>query len=210
VRALLFISLLAVPATALDGPAAPAPARATRVAAPSGFSWDEADALSRKILALEKRWKERSTKRETILVTQSELNSYLNLTYAPKMPKGVTGVSIRFDQDRVEATGVVDLEQVGASPKQEQSRWSLRALLAPSVPILLRGKLINQNGFGTLEWEEVRLSALPLPLTALASMVATATRSTRYPNGWDIHAPFRLPYSARRVRLEPGRALLEF
>jgi hypothetical protein len=41
-------------------------------------------------------------------------------------------------------------------------------------------------------------------------MVATATRSPRYPSGWDIHAPFRLPYSARRVRLEPGRAVLEF
>ena len=43
-----------------------------------------------------------------------------------------------------------------------------------------------------------------------AQMVATATRSPRYPNGWDIHAPFRLPYAARRVRLEPGRAVLEF
>ena len=191
-------------AFALDGPWS-APAHA---AAPAGYSWEEADALARKILALEKRWKERSTKKETFLVTQSEVNSYLNLTYAPKMPKGVTGVSVRFDQDRVEAAGVVDLEQVGA-PK-EQSKWSLRALLAPSVPILLRGKLTNRDGFGTLEWEEVRLSSLPLPLTALAQMVATATRSPRYPNGWDIHAPFRLPYSARRVRLEPGRAVLEF
>jgi hypothetical protein len=205
VRALALVSLLAAPAAlALDGPG-PAAARA---AAPAGFSWDEADALSRKILALEKRWKERSTRKETVLVTQSELNSYLNLTYASKMPKGVSGVSVRFDQDRVEAAGVVDLEQVGA-PK-DQSKWSLRALLAPSVPILLRGKLTNQDGFGTLEWEEVRLSSLPLPLNALAQMVATATRSTRYPNGWDIHAPFRLPYSARRVRLEPGRVFLEF
>jgi hypothetical protein len=41
-------------------------------------------------------------------------------------------------------------------------------------------------------------------------MVAAATRSARYPNGVDIQAPFRLPYAARRVRLEPGRAILEF
>ena len=194
-------------AFAADGPAASAAASA-RAAAPVGYSWDEADALSRKILALETRWKDKSTRKETVLVTQSEVNSYLNLTYAPKMPKGVSGVAVRFDQDRVEASGVVDLEQVGAP--REQSKWSLRALLAPTVPILLRGKLTNRDGFGTLEWEEVRLSSLPLPLTALAQMVATATRSSRYPAGWDIHAPFRLPYSARRVRLEPGRVFLDF
>lgn len=204
-RALVLVSLLAVPVMALDGPAA-----SVRVAAPPGTSWEEADSLARKILALEKRHAERSTRKETILVTEGELNSYLTLTYAPRLPKGVTGVSVRLDQDRIEAQGVVDLEQVGARPQQEKSRFSLMSLLAPSVPVLLRGKLVNQNGFGTLEWEEVRLSSLPLPLTALAQMVATATRSTKYPNGWDIQAPFRLPYAARRVRLEPGRAFLDF
>jgi hypothetical protein len=193
---------------AFDGPSPSRGVIPTRGASPPGTSWEDADSLSRKILALEKRWKERSTRRETVLVTESELNSYLTLTYAPKLPKGVSGVSVRLDQDRIEASGVVDLEQVGA--QKEKSRFSLMSLLAPTVPVLLRGRLVNQNGFGTLEWEEVRLSSLPLPLTALAQMVATATRSTRYPNGWDIQAPFRLPYSARRVRLEPGRAFLEF
>ena len=204
-RALVLLSLLAVPVMALDGPSVP-----VRAAAPPGTSWEEADSLARKILALERRHVERSTKKETILVTEGELNSYLTLTYAPRLPKGVTGVSVRLDQDRIEAQGVVDLEQVGARPQQEKSRFSLMSLLAPTVPVLLRGKLINQNGFGTLEWEEVRLSSLPLPLTALAQMVATATRSPKYPNGWDIEAPFRLPYAARRVRLEPGRAFLDF
>jgi hypothetical protein len=203
VRALALLALLASPAVALEGPALPA-----RGAAPPGTSWQEADSLSRKILALEKRLVQRSMRRETIVVTEGELNSYLRLAYASKMPKGVSGVSVRLDRDRIEASGVVDLEQV--NPPRDESRFSLMSLLAPSVPVLLRGRLVNQEGFGTLEWEEVRLSSLPLPLNALARMVATATRSKRYPNGWDIQAPFRLPYSARRIRLEPGRALLDF
>ena len=200
-RALVLIALLSAPAAAaLDGPSGAAGAVSP--------SWQEADSLARKILALEKRLAQRSTRRETIVVTEGELNSYLRLTYAPKMPKGVTGVSVRLHQDRIEASGTVDLEQV--NPPKDNSRFSLMSMLAPTVPVLLRGRLVNQDGFGTLEWEEVRLSALPLPLTALGQMVATATRSKRYPNGWDIHAPFRLPYSARRIRLEPGRALLDF
>lgn len=203
VRALVLLAVLAAPAAALDGPSL-----AARGGTPAGTSWQEADSLSRKILALEKRRVQRSTHRETIVVTQGELNSYLRLTYASKMPKGVTGVTVRLDQDRIEASGVVDLEQV--NPPKDKSRFSLMSVLAPSVPVLLRGRLVNQDGFGTLEWEEVRLSSLPLPLTALAQMVATATRSARYPHGWDIQAPFRLPYAARRIRLEPGRALLDF
>ncbi len=201
----MLLSLLAVPAMALDGPSS----GYSRASTPPGTSWEEADSLARKLLVLEKRRVERSTRRETFLVTEGELNSYLTLAYASRMPKGVTGVSVRLDQDRIEASGVVDLDQVGAE-KKEKSRWNLRSLLAPSVPILMRGRLINQEGFGTLEWEEIRLSSLPLPLTALAQMVASATRSTRYPNGWDIYAPFRLPYAARRIRLEPGRVFLDF
>lgn len=204
-RTLVLLSLLAVPALTLDGPAT-----AIRSSAPAGLSWEEADSLARKIFVLEKRQKERSTKAETILVTQGELNSFLSLAYASKMPKGVTGVIVRIDQDRIEAQGMVDLDQVGASPSKPKSRWSLTSLLVPTVPVLLRGRLVNQNGFGTLEWEEVRLSALPLPLTALEQMVAAATKSAKYPNGWDMKAPFRLPYAARRIRLEPGRAFLDF
>jgi len=181
-----------------------------RPAAPPGLSWEESESLARKITAFEQRLRVRSTLRETITVTQGEINSFLNLTYASKMPKGVTGVSIRFDNERIEAQGTVDLDQVGASPQKEKSRFSIMSMLSPAVPVLLRGRLVNQDGFGTLVWEEIRLSSLPLPLGALSSMVAAATRSARYPNGVDIQAPFRLPYAARRVRLEPGRAILEF
>lgn len=181
-----------------------------RPAAPPGLSWEESESLARKITAFEQRLRVRSTLRETITVTQGEINSFLNLTYASRMPKGVTGVSIRFDNERIEAQGTVDLDQVGAGPQKEKSRFSIMSMLSPAVPVLLRGRLVNQDGFGTLVWEEIRLSSLPLPLGALSSMVAAATRSARYPNGVDIQAPFRLPYAARRVRLEPGRAILEF
>ena len=199
------LALALLPALTAQGAQAP-----VRPPAPAGLSWDEAESLARKVVAFEQRLRMRSTKRETITVTQGELNSFLNLTYAPKMPKGVTGVSIRFDNERIEAQGTVDLEQVGASPQQARSRYSLMSLLSPAVPVLLRGRLVNQDGFGTLQWEEIRLSSLPLPLGALSSMVAAATKSARYPNGVDIQAPFRLPYSARKVRLEPGKAVLEF
>ena len=51
------------------------------------------------------------------------------------------------------------------------------------------------------------------------SLPAAAARADREPvdaqprsspQGFDILAPFPLPWTARRVRLEPGRALVDF
>src|SRR5436190_1916528 len=73
-----------------------------------------------------------------------------------------------------------------------------------------RGRLVNRDGFGSIVWEDVRVNAWSLPISLLEQMVASATKKPDNPEGYDISAPFRLPYSVRRVRLELGRALLEF
>ena len=49
-----------------------------------------------------------------------------------------------------------------------------------------------------------------VPISVLEQLVLSATKNDANPEGFDIHAPFRLPYSVNRLRLEPGRALLDF
>jgi hypothetical protein len=167
-----------------------------------------AESLGRKIDAIEKRRKERVRKPETVVVTEGELNSYIAYTLAPEMPAGVSNVAVRFERERIETTGVVDLDRVGKI--QTDSSLSPLSLLAGPVGVEVRGRLQNQDGFGTIEWEQVRVASIPLPLSVLARLVASSTRTARQPEGFDIHAPFRLPYSARRVTLTPGKAVLEF
>ena len=41
---------------------------------------------------------------------------------------------------------------------------------------------------------------MPRPGLGARALVATSTRNERNPEGFDIHAPFRLPYSVKRVR----------
>ena len=70
-------------------PPPPAAPDALPTAPRSGpLSWDQANSFTRKLEAIEKRRMEKSRKRETVLFTQGEVNSYLNLTYAEKLPKG--------------------------------------------------------------------------------------------------------------------------
>jgi hypothetical protein len=174
----------------------------------SGLSWQEADSLSRKLAVIEERQKTQSRARQTIQVTQGELNSYLNLAYADQLPRGLSNVDVRFGRERIDAKGMLDIEQVRgvATPPT----WSPLSLLGGQVPVEIGGRLVNADGFGTVEWDSVYVASIRVPISVLEQMVVSATKSDKHPDGVDIHAPFRLPYSVNRVRVEPGKAVLEF
>jgi hypothetical protein len=175
-----------------------------------GLSWAEAEALDRKLVEIEQRRAApaRRGKTQTVTVTESELNSYLNLTLGAKIPKEVKDLQVRLEHERLQATGMVDLDQVKS--KVAVSSWNPLLLMSGFVPVLLRGRFVNRDGFGSIIWEDVRVNAWSVPISLLEEMVARSTRKPDNPEGVDISAPFRLPYSVRRVRLEPGRAFLDF
>jgi hypothetical protein len=180
-------------------------------APPPPLSPSAAQALAKKLASIEKRGRTKpkgSGKAETVVVTEHELNSYLNLTLARDLPKGVSDVHFAIQRERLQATGQLDLDSLDL--KRGGSGFSPLALLSGKVPVLLRGRLQSVDGFGTLLIEEAQLATIPVPLPFLERIVTSSTRNAQNPEGFDINAPFRFPYTLRRVRLEPGRALLEF
>jgi hypothetical protein len=167
-----------------------------------------AESLARKLTAIEAKKRAKVRKPETVVVTEHELNSYLNLKLGADMPTGVSDVQVSMQRERLEATGQIDLDKLDL--KKGQSPFSPLALLSGKVPVLLRGRLQSLNGFGNVQIEEVQLATIPVPLSVLERLVANSTRNAQNPQGFDINAPFRFPYQVRRVRIEPGRALLDF
>jgi hypothetical protein len=200
---LLLLGADVPPAPPKAAPARPAPTR-------PGLSWAEADALSRKLAVIEERHRQQKARRSpAVQVTQGELNSYLNLSYASELPKGVSDVEVRFGQGRIEAKGYVDIEQVRGKVPQG-STWSPLSFLSGQVPIEIAGKLVNKDGFGTVELDSAYVASIRVPISVVEQMIASSTKSAKHPGGYDLHAPFRLPYSVSRVRVEPGQAVLEF
>src|SRR5262245_61693981 len=198
------VRLVAVIAALSSVPAgAQAPA-----AAPAVSPAAAAESLARKLTAIEAKKRAKVRKPETVVVTEHELNSYLNLKLGTDMPKGLSDVRVSMQRERLEATGQVDLDTLDL--KKGQSPFSPLALLSGKVPVLLRGRLQSLDGFGNVQIEEVQLATIPVPLSVLERLIANSTRNERNPEGFDIHAPFRFPYSVKRVRIEPGRALLDF
>src|SRR5688572_9656292 len=174
------------------------------------LSWDQANSLTRKLESIEKRRMEKSRKKQTVLFTQGEVNSYLNLTYAEKLPKGLKDVEVRLDRDRILAKGLVNIDRVKGKVGNGGGGFGPLSFLSGDVPVEIMGKLTSKDGFGLIQWETVYLASMRLPVSALEQLVLSATKTETNPEGFDIHAPFRLPYSVNRLRLEPGRALLDF
>jgi hypothetical protein len=200
-RAAVVLALLA-PMAFGENPR-PAPPRAD-------LTWAAADALAQKLLDIQARARARQPQAASIPVSETELNSYLNLTLAPQIPPGVSDVALHLQKDRVEASGFVDLDKLPVKQAAAGSPWNPLNFLGGRVPVLLRAKLTTEDGFGTLEPEEVRLASVPVPLSMLEQIVAQSTKTKENPQGFDILSPFRLPYAAKRLKLQPGKALLEF
>jgi hypothetical protein len=181
-----------------------------RKPAPPGLSWDDADELSRKIARVQRRLRTgRPAAEEPVVVTQRELNSFLNLTHAARIPEGVSGLELVLLRDALDLRGVVDLDRVkGKLPSGGAT--SLLALLSGTVPVSLRGRLRAANGTGQIEVQEATVGGVSLPAAMVGQMVGMATRSASRPQGLDLLAPFPLPWTAREVRVEPGRLMVTF
>jgi hypothetical protein len=170
------------------------------------------EALERKLQDFEVRQKSHRVKNETIAVSEGELNSYLNLSPNLKLPEGLTEVEFRFEREQIDARAQLDLDLVrGKAKLGSGSPLDPLTLLSGNIPIEVRGRLRSEDeGFGAFEIQDVRLGPVPLPVSVLAQIVASATRTQADPQGFDIRSPFRLPYALKRVRVQPGRALLDF
>jgi hypothetical protein len=185
--------------------------RETVLAAPGpGLTWDEADTVARHLRRISRRLRSgRRASTETIVVTERELNSFVNLSLADKIPPEVSELQFHLGQNRLGARAVVDLDRLREKLPAGGPTLTL-FMPSGSVPVELGGRVESAEGLARVELETVLVSGLRLPPSLIAEIVSFATRSEERPEGLDIAAPMALPWTARSVRLEPGRALVDF
>jgi hypothetical protein len=189
---------------------AASPAGGARPQAPPGLSWEDADHVAETVARLERRLKlGKPASREPIAVSERQVNSYVTLTLAPKLSSAISGLSFRFEPERLAASGMLDLDAVRSKLPQDGPS-SLLGFLSGTVPVALKGRFQGANGQGSVLVEEAVVAGISLPPTLLSQILAQATRSAKQPQGFDLLAPFPLPWTARSVRLEAGRAVVEF
>lgn len=189
-------------------PVRTAPPAAARPA-PPGLNWDDAEALRRKIARIERRLRTgRPAADGPVAVSQREINSFFNLTMAERIPAGVSDLELLLMRDAVEARARVDLDRLKGQLPTAASGVLL--LLSGTVPVEVRGKVVAVEGAGRLEVERATVGGMSLPPSLVVHLVSVSTRTAARPQGVDLLAPFPLPWTAREVRVEPGRLLVTF
>lgn len=146
-------------------------------------------------------------------LTDLELTEYLNTTLRAKLAQGgVSEALLQVDRDRLRGSALVDLDLVrrrlpaGAGG----GLFNPLAYLSGKVPSDFSGRLLSASGFANFELEGVHFGPVTVPVSIVGQMVASSTKNAENPDGVDIRAPFRLPYAIKRVRLQPGRIVLEY
>ena len=180
-------------------------------AATSTVSLLEAQSMVAKLAALEKRAKlAKPPRKAPMSVSEGEVNSYVNLTRGGEMPKGLSDVIVHFERDRLVARGLLDLDQLRGPAALPEGLGGLLGFLSGKVPVEATGRLrMVEDGVGAFVIEDAHLATFPVSASVIQQLAVWATKSSENPRGFDINSPFRLPYALKRVRLEPGRALLD-
>lgn len=143
-----------------------------------------------------------------VVVTDIEMNAWLRSS-PENRPKGVSEMTVRFEPDRLVGRGLVDLSVF--KPKVEISPWNPLYWINGIVPVDVTGRVTSDNGQLSVIWEDVRVASISVSANMLRDLVVSGTRGTRrYPDGFDITAPYAMPYAVRRIRLDAARAIVEF
>ncbi len=178
-------------------------------AASAGVSLAQAEALEAKLEQIQSRPGARRKPVAPLQVSADELNSYVAFKLRSKLPPEVSELRVALDRDRLTANALVDFDRL-RDKLPPLGPFNPLSLLTGRVAAELSGRLENGDGFGTFQLEDARLGSLPIPVAMIEQAVARSTRTPERPDGVDLAAPFRLPYGIRRVRLQPGRAVLEY
>jgi hypothetical protein len=176
----------------------------------SGLSRELSDAFGRKLELLEKFERDPKTKRSSVSVFESELNSYVRFALAEKIPHGLRDLRIVLRDGRLELRGLANLAEFSELKEKAVGGAALLNFLGGEMPVEIVADFKSDRGFGQFEVLSAQVGPLPLSPAMVSDIVARATVDAAHPLGFDIRAPFRLPYSARRIRPLQALATVEY
>lgn len=190
------LSLLLGAALQLGSPSAPP------------ISRELSDAFGKKLQTLERYEHDPNGRRAPVSISESELNSYVRFALAEKVPRGLRDVRIVLRDGLLEIRGLANLSEFGEL--REKAGASFLALLGGELPVEVVAGFRSDRGFGQFDLQSAQVGPMPLSPSLVADLVARATVDETRPNGFDLRAPFRLPYSVKRIRPQRASATIEY
>lgn len=175
-----------------------------------GLSREASDSFGKKLEALEKYEHDPKLKRAPISVFESELNSYVRFALAEKVPRGLRDIRIILREGRLELRGIANLAEFSEIKEKAAAGVSFLSLLGGEMAVEVVADFKSDKGFGKFDLISAQVGPVPLSPSMVSDIIARATVDATRPSGFDIRAPFRLPYAARRIKPQQAQAIVEY
>jgi hypothetical protein len=172
------------------------------------LSKEDGDRLERKIDEIANNGATPQPQPKRTPVSESEINSYLNINFKQKIPKGLTNPEIAMLGNGALAGRVlVDLDEFNRN-RRSQGLMDPLAYLSGKVPVTARGVLRAQDGKGRFQLGAAEIHGIALPKQVVQELVGYFSRTPGNPNGFDIDAPLDLPTKIRQIMINKGEAVV--
>ncbi|MBI4444555.1 MAG: hypothetical protein HY645_01495 [Acidobacteria bacterium] len=136
------------------------------------------------------------------LMTEPDLNSYLEAKVRQNDPKGVKDLKVYLKGGVFTASVVMDLNDLEL--KGDPMTLNLfKALLTGNPRVELDGRLTTHEGQGTYTLEGARINDMPVPPAVVNALIKTIGKKQDPP--FDPTEPFEMPWGIKSVTIELGK-----
>ena len=178
-------------------------------AANDPLSREAANRLLAKAEGLRRNAETTAPKPSRVVVTETEVNSYLAFDGPEVLPTGVVAPRLTLHGGgRVTARAIVDLDAVRRA-RNSTSWFDPLNYLRGQLPVSAAGVLTARDGSVRVALERAEVSGIRIPKILLQEVVTYYTRSPEFPNGVNLDDPFPLPARIRSITVDLGAAVVE-
>lgn len=165
----------------------------------------DADSMRGKLIEIVMRSEQSGrSRRQSVTITQNEVNGYLRYHATADLPEGVVAPHVTIvGNGRVSGRATVDLDRVRTSKKRG---WlDPAAYLTGKVPVTATGILHTRDGIGRFELETATVGGLTVPKTVLQELLSYYSRTPEDPDGLNLDETFNLPAKIKEIQV--GKAV---
>jgi hypothetical protein len=168
----------------------------------------DAALLKQKVATITSHGEKAVTEPRKTILTESEVNSYLEFDAKEQLPAGVVEPWVTaLGPGRVSGRAVVDLDAVRKS-KNPTSLLDPMNYLFGRLPVTATGTLTTSNGVGRFALESASAGSIPIPKMLLQEIISHYSRTAENPSGLSLDDPFALPARIREIQVERGQAII--
>jgi hypothetical protein len=168
----------------------------------------ESELLKQKVALINAHAEKPTKQGRRTIVTEGEVNSYLQFDAGEQIPKGVVEPSVSILGDgKLSGRAVVDLDAVRKA-KNATSFFDPMSYLTGRLPVTASGTLKTSNGTGQFILDTAAVAGVPIPKLVLQEIVSYYSRSDSKPSGIGLDDPFALPSRIREIHVERGQAII--